>query len=540
MTATRSDNERIRALRAAQIDGAGPPAALRSRLSDFYDGLVAELAGELEGSAAIVAVGSLGRREVMPYGDIDLVLVTDGRVDQAGVADRVWYPLWDAGIGLDHSVRTVDEAIRLAGEDVAVALGLVDARWLAGDRDLAADLVAHSREAWRRDGASNAAKLAEAATDRAEHFGELAFLTEPDLKQAKGGLRDGHALRGLAVAQLADPMAADVKAAYELLLDVRTLLHTTVGRSLDRLVQQQQGPIAVALGYADADDLLRAVSGAGRTISYAWDSASRRVPTKPNRSVWQRRTPARRPLADGVVAHGSEVVLARDADRSDPSLLLRFAAAAAIAELPMSPYALDSLTSTAADMPVPWPRPARDALVTLLGAGRSTVPVIEGLDRSGALEALSPSGRTSAAARNATRCTASPSTGTWSRRRSTPSTSCVRSAGRTCCSSPRCCTTSARAAAATTASPGPNWRPASPPGSACPRTMRRSSSRWSGTTCCSPTPPPAAISTIPRPWTWWPERSADSVRPARHPGGPRDGRRSSPPARRPGATGSTA
>src|SRR4051794_41246210 len=66
---------------------------------------------------ALVAVGSLGRREPAPHGDLDLVLVHDGRLEIAGLADAVWYPIWDAGMRLDHSVRAVPEAVAVASID---------------------------------------------------------------------------------------------------------------------------------------------------------------------------------------------------------------------------------------------------------------------------------------------------------------------------------------------------------------------------------------------------------------------------------------
>ena len=67
---------------------------------------------------ALVAVGSLGRRELPPHGDVDLVLVHEGRPEIAPLADAVWYPIWDAGLRLDHSVRTVSEAVGVASTDV--------------------------------------------------------------------------------------------------------------------------------------------------------------------------------------------------------------------------------------------------------------------------------------------------------------------------------------------------------------------------------------------------------------------------------------
>ena len=87
---------------------------------------------------ALVAVGSLGRRELPPHGDLDLVLVHDGRPEIAAIADALWYPVWDTGLRLDHSVRSVPEAVTVASTDVKAGLGLLDARLVAGDAELAA------------------------------------------------------------------------------------------------------------------------------------------------------------------------------------------------------------------------------------------------------------------------------------------------------------------------------------------------------------------------------------------------------------------
>src|SRR4051812_50213782 len=81
-----------------------------------------------EAGVALVAVGSLGRREPPPHGDLDLVLVHDGRPEIAALADALWYPIWDAGVRLDHSVRTVSEAVPGAGDGAKAGLGLVDRR----------------------------------------------------------------------------------------------------------------------------------------------------------------------------------------------------------------------------------------------------------------------------------------------------------------------------------------------------------------------------------------------------------------------------
>ena len=342
-------------------------------------------------------MGSLGRGECSPGSDLDLVLVHDGR-DVGAVADRVWYPVWDSRTGLDHSVRTVAEAVAVAGADLKAALGLLDARHVAGDADLSARLVQATREAWRAGAPRRLPELHEAVQERARTWGEVAFLLEPDLKQARGGLRDGHALQALAVAQVADPPAGSVRSAHQLLLDVRGELHRRTaggGRAtLDRLVMQEQDAVAAALSYGDADALMAAVSGAARTIAYASDTTWRRArPTPVRRRLFGRRpaTPARRPLAEGVVEQDGEVVLARGVEASrDPVLPLRVARAAAHAGLPVAPTTLAHLAQQCPRLPEPWPREALEAFVGLLAEGPPAVPVLESLDQVGLLVALLP------------------------------------------------------------------------------------------------------------------------------------------------------
>ncbi len=211
-----------------------------------------------------------------------------------------------------------------------------------------------------------------------------------------------HALHALAAAQLLDLPGPAVVTARDVLLDTRGELHTRAGRALDRLVQQEQPAIAAALGRADEDDLLRAVADAGRTVAYAADTAwrqvegelaARRRTTRLTRVLAGRRVPdpQRRPLAEGVVEQDGEVVLARDADPwADPVLVLRVAGAAARADLPLAPHALDRLATESAPVPSPWPADARDAFVDLLGTGHRAVPVLEALDRAGLLVRLIP------------------------------------------------------------------------------------------------------------------------------------------------------
>src|SRR5947209_2766123 len=102
----------------------------------------------------LLAVGGYGRSELCPASDLDLVLVHERGKSVAGVAEAIWYPIWDAGFHLDHSVRTPRELVAMAAKDLKVALGLLTARPVAGDRALANRALDGGRTEWtsRRGG----------------------------------------------------------------------------------------------------------------------------------------------------------------------------------------------------------------------------------------------------------------------------------------------------------------------------------------------------------------------------------------------------
>ncbi|MEU9599038.1 [protein-PII] uridylyltransferase [Streptomyces sp. NPDC048109] len=385
----------------------GPPR--RRALAELTDDWLAGLFGAATGGhtgVSLVAVGGYGRGELSPRSDLDLLLLHDGRDDKAvaALADRLWYPVWDLGLDLDHSVRTPQQARKTAGEDLKVQLGLLDARHLAGDLGLTSALRTAVLADWRNQAPQRLPELRDLCAERAERQGELRFLLEPDLKEARGGLRDATALRAVAASWLADAPREGLADARRRLLDVRDALHLATGRATDRLALQEQDEVAAGLGLLDGDALLRQVYEAARVISYAGDVTWREVgrvlrsrSVRPRlRAMMSGRNggkPAaeRSPLAEGVVEQDGEVVLARTArPERDPVLPLRAAAAAAQAGLPLSLHAVRRLAATARPLPTPWPAEAREQLVTLLGSGRPTVQVWEALEAEGLVTRLLP------------------------------------------------------------------------------------------------------------------------------------------------------
>jgi [protein-PII] uridylyltransferase len=371
------------------------PAALRAALVDLHDFWLASHAQAigLSDRGALVAVGALGRRELAPYSDLDLVLLHDGRKDVERLAGQLWYPLWDAGIGLDHSVRTPGQAVQVAATDLRAALGLLEARHIAGDPALSDAVHTAVRQAWRAGIRGRFDELADSARDRWAKVGEIAHRIEPDLKNGHGGLRDVQLIDALAAAQLLDRPGRDVREARDLMLDVRTELHRLAGRPRDVLRAQDADEVAAMLEIGDRFDLARALSGAARCVAFAAEVGLRSArATLPRRGLAAlRRPPVRRPLAAGVVEHVGEVALARDAAvNRDPALVLRVAATAARTGLPVAAGTLHHLADTAPELREPWPRSARDELLSLLGAGRALVDVVESLDRTGLWGRLFP------------------------------------------------------------------------------------------------------------------------------------------------------
>ena len=237
-----------------------------------YDGC-----GGPEAGMALVAVGGYGRGELAPHSDLDVVLVHDEGVDPGPVAAEVWYPLWDGGARLDHSVRSLPEMTTAADADVRVASGLLDVRHVAGDPNLALRLRATMLAQWRRGARARLPELRRIVTSRHELIGELAHLSVPDLKEAEGGLRDATMLRALVATWLVDVPHTDLERSRQALLDVRDVVHDLAGRATDRVAPELWGDLATRLGLDDDRAAQRQVREIGRRLTHLSRLTWRRV-----------------------------------------------------------------------------------------------------------------------------------------------------------------------------------------------------------------------------------------------------------------------
>ena len=231
-------------------------------------------------------MGGYGRADLTAGSDLDLLLVLPERMDPsdpavARAADALWYPVWDAGVRVDHSVRTPAEVRRAATSDVRVILGLLDARPIAGDQALGDRAASAILADWRALARTRLGEVRESVERRRAQHGDAAHLLEPDLKESYGALRDAGILDAIAASWVTDVPREGLAEARSALLDVRDAVHDSAlaagRRPGDVLRTQDQQEVAAALGFDGRDHLLRDLGEAARSIAYASDTTWQRI-----------------------------------------------------------------------------------------------------------------------------------------------------------------------------------------------------------------------------------------------------------------------
>jgi len=338
---------------------------------------------------ALAAVGGYGRGELSPGSDLDILFLHTGKVsadDLKAFVNDVLYPLWDKK-SVDHSVRTRSETRDAASSDLRVATGLLDIRFIAGNPDLVAGVQLDALDFWRKNAKENLANLHKSLQERHVRAGELAYLLEPDLKEARGGLRDIQALRAISLsAAIAVPLEK-ISWAEGTLNNVRESLHIASGRGKDRLLFQEQDKVAKLLNYPDADAMMSDVARAARTVdyllNYTWHALEHKGKDGLGRIL---KRPRITTVAKNVSASNREIIIDPFTSlNDDPVCGLRAAATAAQLGLPLSldtcTELSENLKSGQGKLPTPWPREARELLISLIGAGEAMVGIFESLDQ---------------------------------------------------------------------------------------------------------------------------------------------------------------
>ena len=337
------------------------------------------------GSVALTAVGGYGRGELAPGSDLDILILHDGSNkadDLSQFINGFLYPLWSAGRAVDHSVRTRAQTRDIAAEDIRVALGLLDLRFIQGNKDLFTTVDEDSRDSWRNNQKRNLPKLRESLEERANRSGELAFLLEPDLKEARGGLRDINALHAIEASGVVAVALERMASGQALLSNVRDVLHELSGKTRDQLLLTEQDKVAAEMGFADADALMLEVAKSARSVDYLMDLTWHRIDQKSGKS-WLRKKSSPE-VARGLVLENEEISIKPGYEISkDPEIGLRAAASAAQRGVPISIDACIAMAENFTALPTPWPRSVREDLVSLIGGGIEMLRVFEALDQEG-------------------------------------------------------------------------------------------------------------------------------------------------------------
>jgi len=355
----------------------------------FHDAVRTHCDADTGKEISLAAVGGYGRGELSPGSDLDILILHNGKIAQEklqAIVNDVLYPLWERN-SVDHSVRTRSETRESAASDLRVATGLLDIRLIAGNPDLVAAVQGDSLEYWRKNTKQNLPELEHSLSERHVRAGELAYLLEPDLKEARGGLRDIQALRAISSSGAIHVPLEKISWAESILNNVREALHTASGRGKNRLLFQEQDKVAKILEYKNADAMMGDVARAARSVDYLLDYTWHALEHKGKDGFGRiMRRPRVVTVAKNVSAANREIVIdPLTSFEEDPVVGLRAAATAAQLGLPLS---LDTCTEMSLTLnigqgvlPNPWPREARELLITLIGAGEAMVGIFESLDQ---------------------------------------------------------------------------------------------------------------------------------------------------------------
>ncbi|MBU6309728.1 MAG: hypothetical protein KJS77_08295, partial [Planctomycetes bacterium] len=386
---------------AEQHAAGGDGWAVAVLACELFDGLVRDVwssilddlpggdSDRIRATVALVAHGGFGRGEMAPWSDLDLMILHDGRGDPVvtDVARRLLQDLFDAGLEVGQSVRSVTEAVTLAGGDATIMSSLLDCRLLAGAEEPLRRLRQRLRTALARGRRRHVERLVDARRDEADKHGRTVFVLEPNVKRSTGGLRDIQLVRWLGrlaydaetlgdLAHAGGISRADADAlrdAREFLMRVRNDLHLAAGKPADELTRDQQVRIAAARGIEARDGLLgverfmREYFGHTRRVAQAVDTLLRSL----------RRRGAMASLAQGLLGHdveGTFRVGPTDVAAAPGQLplvagslreIVRLAELSMLYEMPIARDTWEAVRAAVPELPREADRPANEAFLGL-------------------------------------------------------------------------------------------------------------------------------------------------------------------------------
>ncbi len=268
------ETERLR-IRHRLSAGGVETASRRSRLLDFIISRACQMVSPSVEGCAVIALGGYGRGELAPCSDIDLLFLSGGRRSEEAkqLFEQILYLLWDTGLVIGHSLRTVSQCVAMAGSDLHTRTALATTRLIAGDEKLFSKLAVElGRKVFgnRRENERFLEALSAEIESRYEKFGRAVCLQEPNVKESAGGLRDlhtvewvGHELFGArsiedlrAESFISDAEYATARRAYDFIARVRNDAHFTTARKTDLITLDLQPQLAANLGYKHGRGLM--------------------------------------------------------------------------------------------------------------------------------------------------------------------------------------------------------------------------------------------------------------------------------------------
>ncbi|HEY5132816.1 MAG TPA: [protein-PII] uridylyltransferase [Candidatus Krumholzibacteriaceae bacterium] len=247
-------------------------AAVEVVVQHLHDSLREWTGAKLRRAPAVVALGGFGRRELSPRSDVDLLFLWDKKPGPAGTAFAGYLVrmLWDSGLELGHSVRTLPELRAALERDTDLMTAVLDSRLISGDDALRDELHAMRDGICGRESGELLRVKLEETRRRWKKYGWSYHLIEPNVKESPGGLRDHQMLRwvGMALpwegtleglyrlAIIDRGEIADIQGAFDFLLRTRHELHFLMGTNWNVLTLDLQRSVAKGLAYADAGGLL--------------------------------------------------------------------------------------------------------------------------------------------------------------------------------------------------------------------------------------------------------------------------------------------
>lgn len=228
---------------------------------------------------SILSLGGYGRGEMSPFSDVDLMILLPNRREKQGerlyyesVTETILYPLWDLGLKVGHSTRSIRQAMEEAGKEMLSRNAFLEARLVAGDPGLEAEFhTAFQKVIGKRDLHADIQTQIQSRLERHRKYGLTPFIQAPDVKNGVGGMRDFQTVLWIARQRLSIGSTADLVArqllapgeksnflkAYDFLHRVRNELHFSSQRCIDTLDLERQPLVAWGLGYRQRDLLKR-------------------------------------------------------------------------------------------------------------------------------------------------------------------------------------------------------------------------------------------------------------------------------------------